>query len=655
MVSRTLAGSLGLIGDWDLGEDNWKDGMDSNLLKLSALGQGVAKDLVSSTPGVPVEGDVYLFDNTHPTQPGKVAIYDEATWVYVTPIEGWRCYNSADSVMLQFDGTTWVEAGGGTGVPPGGTTGQVLTKLSATDGDADWEDPSGGGGGDGTSSYELIETKTLGANVASVTFSGIAADYEDLVVVWEAKTDTNTDRELRMRFNGDTTNYDGYYENRFATGTATTYMRVGTTQRSSGAQAVYGTVEVFNYKDPTRYRYMIGNSFDFVNDAQIRSGGVWKNTADPVNGITFYTDADNIAAGSQFRLYGRGKVTSGGGSAEREKIATVTVGVGGQATISFTAIPAGYKDLQIAAHAGSETNNSGSTDVVVPRINGDSTGANYDYVVHGAFGSGTGFGNSGGVAFLSCAGTAGVPLVDFTLDVPNYRSATKKNIFSHGMSFQGNVGVCTQIGAASWTGVAPITDLSFTVAGGADFVEGTVFDLYGVRESGASGGSSEWNDLTFTGSSASKWGALPSYQSDTAITVSAGKLLQVRAKIKRASGSDRSLIISSDAETCLKAKRQGDNNWVLSRHATSAGSETTINGGGNYSSGGAFTELLTLNARVVNSAGTDMLVVYATSEINGYKGGNIAANLVPLDTAAVSVWIQASALSDIVECQYRLI
>lgn len=31
-------------------------------------------------------------------------------------------------------------------VPTGGTTGQVLTKLSSTDGDADWQTPSGGGG-----------------------------------------------------------------------------------------------------------------------------------------------------------------------------------------------------------------------------------------------------------------------------------------------------------------------------------------------------------------------------------------------------------------------------------------------------------------------------------------------------------------------------
>lgn len=35
---------------------------------------------------------------------------------------------------------------GGSGLPPGGTAGQVLTKNSPTDGDASWQDPTGGGG-----------------------------------------------------------------------------------------------------------------------------------------------------------------------------------------------------------------------------------------------------------------------------------------------------------------------------------------------------------------------------------------------------------------------------------------------------------------------------------------------------------------------------
>lgn len=39
-----------------------------------------------------------------------------------------------------------IAALGGGGLPAGGTTGQVLTKASAADGDANWQTPSGGGG-----------------------------------------------------------------------------------------------------------------------------------------------------------------------------------------------------------------------------------------------------------------------------------------------------------------------------------------------------------------------------------------------------------------------------------------------------------------------------------------------------------------------------
>lgn len=48
----------------------------------------------------------------------------------------------------------------GRGLPPGGTAGQVLTKQSSTDYDADWQDPTGGGVTGGTVSVEVAATNT---------------------------------------------------------------------------------------------------------------------------------------------------------------------------------------------------------------------------------------------------------------------------------------------------------------------------------------------------------------------------------------------------------------------------------------------------------------------------------------------------------------
>lgn len=120
MAGRTLAGSIGLTGDWDLGENNWKDANDLNLLKLSVLVQGRALDLVAATPGGPTEGDVYLFTDAHPTNPGDIAVYDEGAWTYITPQVGWQIWDADSGFWRQYDGTTWQEVTSGGGGSGGG-------------------------------------------------------------------------------------------------------------------------------------------------------------------------------------------------------------------------------------------------------------------------------------------------------------------------------------------------------------------------------------------------------------------------------------------------------------------------------------------------------------------------------------------------------
>jgi hypothetical protein len=105
-MARTLP-NLELIAFFLLGEDGWDDEMSLNLLKLSILTQGIAKSKVSATPGSPTEGDVHIFDETHATQPNKIAVYDDATWKHITPKEGWLIYNQATDNYEKFDGTVW--------------------------------------------------------------------------------------------------------------------------------------------------------------------------------------------------------------------------------------------------------------------------------------------------------------------------------------------------------------------------------------------------------------------------------------------------------------------------------------------------------------------------------------------------------------------
>lgn len=99
--------NLALKGDWILGEDGWKDDMDSNLLKLSVFCQGRFIDVVAAEPGAPAEGDVYILDELHATYPNNIAVYDEAAWHYFAPLTGWRLFNITLGHFEQYDGTQW--------------------------------------------------------------------------------------------------------------------------------------------------------------------------------------------------------------------------------------------------------------------------------------------------------------------------------------------------------------------------------------------------------------------------------------------------------------------------------------------------------------------------------------------------------------------
>lgn len=108
MAGRELP-NLGLIGFWTLGEDEWNDENDLNLLKLSILTQGTVLAVVSETPGAPADGDTYIFDATHPTNPNAVAVYDVDTWKYFEPNPGWLIYDQDGGRYMQFDGTAWLQ------------------------------------------------------------------------------------------------------------------------------------------------------------------------------------------------------------------------------------------------------------------------------------------------------------------------------------------------------------------------------------------------------------------------------------------------------------------------------------------------------------------------------------------------------------------
>lgn len=110
-MSRTFP-NIGITGGFTTGESNWGDAMNANLLKLSALVQATAVNKVSITPPSPTNPSVYIFDNSHPTNPNKIAIYENATWTYITPQQGWTFYNIASATSEIFTSGVWSTVSG---------------------------------------------------------------------------------------------------------------------------------------------------------------------------------------------------------------------------------------------------------------------------------------------------------------------------------------------------------------------------------------------------------------------------------------------------------------------------------------------------------------------------------------------------------------
>ncbi len=140
MAAHILPG-LGLTGGFLDGQDNWGDGMNANVALLTIAVQTSVLSAVAAVPGAPGDGDAYLL--TGGPNVNRIASWDEAeeAWTYTQPQEGWRLFNQDTGTYLAFIGGSWDEDAAGSGVPAGGTTGQVLAKQSDDDGDADWVDP----------------------------------------------------------------------------------------------------------------------------------------------------------------------------------------------------------------------------------------------------------------------------------------------------------------------------------------------------------------------------------------------------------------------------------------------------------------------------------------------------------------------------------
>jgi len=167
-----------------------------------------------------------------------------------------------------------------------------------------------------------------------------------------------------------------------------------------------------------------------------------------------------------------------------ESIQTVTVGGGGQASISFTTIPATFKHLQIRGIARSTTTGNDSWMWYV--LNSDTTASNYSN--HNMFGNAStalGSYNSGSDGYLmgramgSASGANNV-FAPNIMDILDYANTSKYKVLRN-LNGQDNNGSRQLVGFSTnlWRNTAAITSITLFVAN--NFAEYSSFALYGIK------------------------------------------------------------------------------------------------------------------------------------------------------------------------------
>lgn len=166
-----------------------------------------------------------------------------------------------------------------------------------------------------------------------------------------------------------------------------------------------------------------------------------------------------------------------------QSIATTTVGVGGQATITFSSIPSTYTHLQIRCMAqtnrGSVSYDGGKT-----TFNGD-TASNYSS--HTLVGTGA-TATSGSLLttymqlpWVGFGTTTGSNWGGTIIDILDYANTSKfKTVRALGGA-DGNGSGYVTLTSGNWRSTSAITSISITPDGGTTFSQYSSFALYGIK------------------------------------------------------------------------------------------------------------------------------------------------------------------------------
>jgi hypothetical protein len=155
-------------------------------------------------------------------------------------------------------------------------------------------------------------------------------------------------------------------------------------------------------------------------------------------------------------------------------LATTTLG-SNAATVTFSSIPATYKDLIVVFNGGWINSSNGES---IIRFNGDA-GANYSRIYALGDGSSTGSGANAGLTEGSWWAMDNSANSNSTLQIMDYSATDKhKTVLSRSNSFPG---LYTLMMAGRWASTSAINQISISTFGAGGSVRaGSTISLYGV-------------------------------------------------------------------------------------------------------------------------------------------------------------------------------
>jgi hypothetical protein len=155
------------------------------------------------------------------------------------------------------------------------------------------------------------------------------------------------------------------------------------------------------------------------------------------------------------------------------KIADVTVGSGGAATIDFTSIPSTYTDLVLKVSA---KNLSGQAQTIRAAFNGSTSNTSTRYLE----GTGSTVYSGTDTNWMGSSGDSTNVFSSFEWYIPNYAGSNYKSISIDSVTeLNGNPAYATLI-AGLWSQTAAINQITLTQSG-SNFAQYSTATLYGVN------------------------------------------------------------------------------------------------------------------------------------------------------------------------------